>query len=578
MSAAPGRRLSPLRVLVVLGIVAGLAALGVVGWERADRAVERITADPPGTWFAPYADVTLVPSHPFEDPGASPAPRTVLGFVVPDRRDPCAPTWGTQYDLDGAARELDLDRRIARVRERGGDVVVSFGGVVNSELAVTCTDAAALARAYRSVVERYEVDTIDLDIEGPALEDGAATARRATAIAALQDDAPDERPLRVWLTLPVTPDGLTADGLAVVDGMLGEGVELAGVNLMTMNYGASRPAGTGMGEAARQALRAAHAQLDAAYRRAGGPQSAEGLWQRLGATPMIGRNDVEGEVFSLDDAAALADFADEVGLGRVSAWSANRDERCGVQDPGGWSVLPTCSGVEQEPVEFARTFLSGLDGPDEARAASAPQTTVPAGRVGDDPRTSPYPIWRPGRVYTEGEKVAWQRTVYEAKWWTRGDRPDRPVGEEWDTPWRTVGPVLPSDGEARAAAEVEGPARWSQDVVYLRADRVRHGGFLYEARWRTQGEEPELDPDLPDAAAWIVIGRAVGEVPPVFGRHPAWRATAPYARLDRVTLGPYVYEARRANRGVRPEPAPEQPSRATWVVVGTRAVPSPARG
>jgi hypothetical protein len=75
-----------------------------------------------------------------------------------------------------------------------------------------------------------------------------------------------------------------------------------------------------------------------------------------------------------------------------------------------------------------------------------------------------------------------------------------------------------------------------------------------------------------------VIGRAVGEVPPVFGRHPAWRATAPYARLDRVTLGPYVYEARRANRGVRPEPAPEQPSRATWVVVGTRAVPSPARG
>ena len=119
MSSSSGRRISPLRVLVVLAIVAGLAGLGYLGWQRADRAVDRITAGPSDTWFAPYADVTLVPSHAFEDAETSPAARTVLGFVVPDRREPCTPTWGANYDLEGAAGALDLDRRIARIRERG---------------------------------------------------------------------------------------------------------------------------------------------------------------------------------------------------------------------------------------------------------------------------------------------------------------------------------------------------------------------------------------------------------------------------------------------------------------------------
>ena len=195
MTSASGRRLSPIRVLAVLIIVGGLGALGYVGWQRGDRAVDRITAGASDTWLAPYADVTLVPSHAFEDAEASPAPRTVLGFVVPDRREPCTPTWGTNYDLDGAASELDLDRRIARVRERGGDVIISFGGAVNSELAVACTEQSALTSAYRSVVERYEASMIDLDIEAAALDDAAANRRRATAIRALQGEAPSDRPL-----------------------------------------------------------------------------------------------------------------------------------------------------------------------------------------------------------------------------------------------------------------------------------------------------------------------------------------------------------------------------------------------
>lgn len=572
--SAPDRRLSPLRVVVVLAVVVGLAGLGYLGWDHGSRAVEEFTSPRSDTAFAPYADVTLQPSFAFQDPDISPAPTTVLGFVVPDREDPCTPTWGTYYDLDGAASELDLDRRIARVREGGGDVIVAFGGVVNSELAVACTDPEALTAAYGAVIERYAPEAIDLDIEGSALDDDAANARRAAAIRSLQQRASDERPLRVWLTLPVTPDGLLPAGTGVIDAMLAGGVDLAGVNLMTMNYGASRPDGMSMGEAARAALRAAHGQLAAAYRAAGEERDSERLWAQLGATPMIGRNDVEGETFSVGDARGLADFAEEVGLGRISMWAANRDEQCGEQDTGGWQVLPTCTGVEQKRLEFTRTFLARLDGqteeePDAAAAVSS------GGRVGDDPAASPYPIWRAGRTYMEGEKVVWQRTVYAAKWWTQGDRPDQPAENEWDTPWRTLGPVLPGDSRTKADPEAA-PPRWSSDVVYLRGDRVRLDGFLYGARWRTQAERPELDPDLPDAAAWVVIGRAPADVPPVFESYPEWEATTAYAHRDRVSLGPYVFEARGASLGARPDPAPAQPGRSRWKLVGTRTDVAPA--
>ncbi len=471
MISSSGRRLSPLRVLVVLIILGGLVALAYAGWQRADRAVDRITAGASDTWFAPYADVTLVPSHAFEDAEASPAPRTVLGFVVPDRREPCTPTWGTNYDLDGAASELDLDRRIARVRERGGDVIISFGGVVNSELAVACTEQSALTSAYRSVVERYEASMIDLDIEAAALDDAAANRRRATAIRALQEEAPSDRPLHVWITLPVTPDGLLSNGLAAVDEMLRAGVELAGVNLMTMDFGGSKPDDMSMGEAARSALRATHARLAAAYRRAGLRLSAEQLWGRLGATPMIGRNDVEGEVFSLatrppwpTSPRRSVSVGSPSGRRTATSSAVRRTAAAGgcCRHAAGWSRSRSNSRAR---------FSDELDGSPPVRTARPEGLTEAGGRVGDDPQASPYPIWRRDRGYAEGEKVVWQRTVYEAKWWTRDDAPTHPVENEWDTPWRTVGPVLPSDARGGEATDAASPPRWSGDVVYLRGDR-----------------------------------------------------------------------------------------------------------
>ena len=50
--------------------------------------------------------------------------------------------------------------------------------------------------------------------------------------------------LAVWLTLPVTPDGLNPDALAVVRTMIDAKVDVAGVNVMAMDFGVPSAART----------------------------------------------------------------------------------------------------------------------------------------------------------------------------------------------------------------------------------------------------------------------------------------------------------------------------------------------
>ncbi|MGE9665633.1 lysozyme, partial [Escherichia coli] len=46
----------------------------------------------------------------------------------------------------------------------------------------------------------------------------------------------------------------------------------------------------------------------------------------MGTTPMIGYNDVQGEVFSLSDAKLVMDDAKKRNLGMIGAWSMTRDQ------------------------------------------------------------------------------------------------------------------------------------------------------------------------------------------------------------------------------------------------------------
>src|SRR3954465_2205686 len=347
------------------------------------------------SWSVPYVDVTLTPTFQFQDPSANPARTVALAFVVADPEDDCAPRWGGYYSLDQAGSDLELDRRIDQLRSAGGDVMVSLGGQANDELAVACTDTDDLTEAYRDVVERYDLSAIDLDVEGTAVADQRAASRRAEALATVQREREaDGSPLAVWLTVPVAPTGLTAEAVDLVRTTLAGSVELTGVNVMTMDYGDAKPASQSMMAATEQAIRSTVAQVRDLYEEQGTRLSDAQTWARVGATPMIGQNDVDGEVFTLADAGALVTFARGNGLGRVSLWSLNRDTGCSASFAEGVIHSNTCSGVEQTSLAFVDVFaeLRG-EGPD-VRVSDVVRDHAREPVV-DDPATSPYPSGGP---------------------------------------------------------------------------------------------------------------------------------------------------------------------------------------
>lgn len=360
MSSRPRglRRLSSLaRAWVAAGlVVAGLG--GFLAWRIATDANGAF--QPP--WFSGYVDVTVVPQYPFDAPLGEATKNVTLAFVVANAGQACTPSWGSTYSLDAAKASLQLEERIAKLRSKGGAIAVSFGGSVNSELANSCQNVVELERAYRAVLDRYNPSTIDFDIEGTNLADSAAWQRRAAVVAALQKDRNNAgHSLAVWLTLPVTPQGLTDAGTSAVDQMLAAGVQLAGVNIMTMNYGSSRNASQSMLDAGTSAAKATHEQLSIIYQRAGITLNGEQIWRKMGLTPMIGRNDLPGELFDLDAARGLNSFALSKGVTRVSMWSLNRDTSCAETTSEG-PASHTCSGINQGNQRFSDLLGAGFQG------------------------------------------------------------------------------------------------------------------------------------------------------------------------------------------------------------------------
>ncbi|MEV6298964.1 chitinase [Actinoplanes sp. NPDC051861] len=500
---APVHRLSWLRLSFLLLLV---AALGAGGFAAVTHL--RDTSGPTAkSWAVPYVDVTLTPTFEFQDPALNPANSVALAFVVADPEDGCAPSWGGAYTPDEAAASLELDRRISQLRAAGGDIMLSVGGLTNTELAVACTDQARLTDAYRQLVKRYEISTLDLDIEGTAVADLASLKRRAAALKDLQA----ERSLDVWLTLPVSPDGLTADGLTAVRTTLEGGVALRGVNIMTMDYGSEKD--PDMLALATSALNSTHKQLTDLYARLGVQLTSPQVWSRIGATPMIGQNDVDAERFTVDDARGLAEFAVDKGLGRVSMWSLNRDAPCRSTFTNVVVHSNTCSGVSQEALAFSKVFV-GLPGGAVGSSGRESVVIPTQAATPDDPATSPYPVWRLTAQYVRGYKVVWHGTVYEAKWANTGADPTAAGDAAGPNPWSVIGPVGPNESAPSPSPTVTGvTTEWSPETVYGRGDRVLFNGLPYQARWSTTGDAPSteypISPDDPWAPLFIVPGEPV---------------------------------------------------------------------
>ena len=222
----------------------------------------------------------------------------------------------------GCDTTQDIEQNLADVAAflaAGGRVKASFGGADGAYVESKCHDASAFASAIGNFVDATGITDLDFDIEQDPMLTDAVNTMRGQALKMAQD----AKHIKVAFTLAANPSpggGLTLQGQSVVSHAIAAGVTISHVNFMTMDYGASF-GGAPLAPVVLGTLADGHAQIMSLV----SGIASEEAWRMVGVIPMIGKND-DTEVFSLDDAKSVAQFATTHQIGLVSFWSIDRDQ------------------------------------------------------------------------------------------------------------------------------------------------------------------------------------------------------------------------------------------------------------
>ncbi len=456
------KRIYPVRLRLLMVLVMPLLFISPA------HALEKI--------FAPYVDVMLYPAFSLNDAhDQTGQPYYTLAFITADSS--CRPAWGgiTALEKDHYMDEINA------LRQSGGDVIISFGGANGTELAMCHGDAGALQAAYQSVIDKYQVNWVDFDIEGWAVAERTSIDLRNKAIRGLQEANPD---LTVAFCLPVLPSGLTHDGLYVLENARDNGVRVDVVNVMAMDYGdgaAPDPEGN-MGQYAIDAAVNTYQQaLDL------------GLSPLMGITPMIGQNDVASERFYLSDAEMLLAWAQSKDwVGMLSMWSSTRDNGRCPNNP--WADA-TCSGLDQADFAFTsifRPFTGGTIGNVPPQVAITrpldgdlmePGSSVTISVNASDVDGAVVQV----EILVDGESMGTiKESPYTFLWTgvTEGVYVITAIATDDQGATGRSGAVEITVGNAPPVSS------WDPAQVYWGGDEVCHKGKLWRAKWWTQGEEP----------------------------------------------------------------------------------------
>lgn len=262
---------------------------------------------PPGPagarYFSPYIDMGLWISRGMPSMvKAAGANAVTMGFMVGQNG---TIVWG------GAGVGIDGFTGIIKEAQASGiQVTISFGGASGDDPGVTYGDADSLARDLQKVIDVNGCKRLDFDIEGAASANTVANKRRAEALRKLKQANPD---LFISFTLAALQSGLVAEGMSIIRQTKEAGLELDVLNIMAMDYytGEQR-----MGRAAIEAASSTKHQLETL----GMPNT------RVGITPMVGINDSKVEIFTLDNAKEVLDFANATPwVESLGIWSLGRD-------------------------------------------------------------------------------------------------------------------------------------------------------------------------------------------------------------------------------------------------------------
>jgi chitinase len=299
---------------------------------------------------APYVDVTAIDdlaqlSHDSKSKYLS------LAFLQTDAPGSCTVYWAGNTATPVSASTFGT--QINRIRRAGGDVIPSFGGytadTTNTEIADSCTDVHKIALAYENVVTTYKVQRLDFDIEADSLGNTAGIDRRNQAIREVESWASrTHRRLAIAYTLPSTPQGLGATGIALLQSAAAFHAPVAGVNVMTFDYydglqhdmvADAETAATGLVAQLKQTI---------------APRTgAAKLWGMVGIIQMNGIDDYgPTETFTAEEAAPFVNWASSKHINEISFWALERDNGSCVGTKG----ANACSGVAQADWAFSKAF------------------------------------------------------------------------------------------------------------------------------------------------------------------------------------------------------------------------------
>ncbi len=331
----------------------GLTLTAAALWPAAGTmtAAAAATYTPlPAHVYAPYYETYLAPNTASIATTAqqSGAKYFTLAFLQSTGKGSCALDWNSN-----SAQPLNYYAAdIAELRAAGGDVIPSFGGFSadqgGTEIADSCTNVSQIAADYESVITTLGVTRLDMDVEAKSLNNTAGIDRRNKAIAMTEAWAATQGiPLQIQYTIPVEQYGLDANGEAVLQNAVANGVTVSSVNIMVFDYYIAGEGVVNMGQAAINAANNTHTQLATIFPSLTSAQ----IWNSEGMTMLPGIDDYpkKTEVTYLTDAQAMLNFAQANGMNFLSIWAIQRDNGAcpGTRDRN------TCSGIVQNTWDFS---------------------------------------------------------------------------------------------------------------------------------------------------------------------------------------------------------------------------------
>jgi hypothetical protein len=300
--------------------------------------------------FAPYYEMYDSSTNMVTVSRQSGARYLSLAFLQTNAPGSCTAYWNGDTSLPIAASSYGND--IKAIQAAGGNVVPSFGGYAadtsGTELADSCTNVAAIAKVYESLITTYHVSRIDLDVEGNSVTNTAGINRRNEAVAMTEAWAAAYHvPIQFSYTIPTFPTGLPSAEQAVLKNAVADKARIATVDIMTFDYylGTTQNMLTDAENAATALVKF----LGTLYP----SDSRHQLWHMVGETQMPGIDDYgTAETFTKADAPALVEWSKQHGLGFMSFWASQRDNGgCpGTKGAG------TCSGLVQTTWFFSHIF------------------------------------------------------------------------------------------------------------------------------------------------------------------------------------------------------------------------------